>query len=251
MRRRVGIFLGHLAASALLFALLTFLFMRVWFPMPYFLADGGWQGLRLVLGVDVTVGPLLSLVAASPKKARATLAKDLAIIGALQLLALGLGLWTLFPQRTSVVVYSEGKGYAVEAAQADLFGEGFKAIRDASAETPVLVVANFPKGVNERQELRRRALGGGKALLMLDEYFVPLGEAAREELAFSAEAAHRYVKKTPEDIQRMDDFLAELGGAPDDHWVFPVICRYETFFLALSRKSLAVEGYKRGIQVKL
>ena len=34
----------------------------VWYPTPYFAIDGGWQVLRILAGVDVVLGPLLTFI---------------------------------------------------------------------------------------------------------------------------------------------------------------------------------------------
>jgi hypothetical protein len=40
----------------------------VWYPPPYFEVDGGWRILRILAGVDVVVGPLLTLILFKPGK---------------------------------------------------------------------------------------------------------------------------------------------------------------------------------------
>ena len=54
---RIQAFLIHLGISAVIYAGLLYLIIFIWYPQPYFTADGGWQGIRLVTGIDMVLGP--------------------------------------------------------------------------------------------------------------------------------------------------------------------------------------------------
>ena len=40
-----------------------------WFPDFYYAIDGGWEGMRLIIGVDLVLGPMLTLVVFKARKA--------------------------------------------------------------------------------------------------------------------------------------------------------------------------------------
>ncbi len=52
----------HMGASLLLFLGLLLIIINVWFPGILFSIDGGWDGLKILLGVDLVLGPLLTLL---------------------------------------------------------------------------------------------------------------------------------------------------------------------------------------------
>lgn len=52
----------HFSISLLVFLFLLTLILWLWYPGILFSIDGGWSGLRLVIGVDLLLGPLLTLV---------------------------------------------------------------------------------------------------------------------------------------------------------------------------------------------
>src|SRR5882724_5011733 len=86
---RLRFFLSHLAISATVVgAAITFIAF-VWYPPPLAQLEGIFKILLVMAGVDVCAGPLCTLVVASPNKSRRRLARDLAVIGAVQLAALG------------------------------------------------------------------------------------------------------------------------------------------------------------------
>lgn len=97
---------------ALLVALVVFL---VWYPGSFREMAGGSGLFLLVVSVDVILGPLLTLVAFSPRKAKTNLRFDLAVIAALQLTALGYGIYTVWEVRPVAIVYETDR-YRVIAA---------------------------------------------------------------------------------------------------------------------------------------
>ena len=80
---KLSAFLIHLGISAALVAALGSTAYLLWYPPPYFEFDGGMNVMRLLLVVDVVLGPLLTLVVF--QRGKKGLRRDLAVIGALQL----------------------------------------------------------------------------------------------------------------------------------------------------------------------
>jgi len=107
----------HFAFSLGVFCLIFFLLVNFWYPNPYFNASGGWQGIRIVAGVDVVLGPLLTLIIFNPTKAPRELATDIGIIAIVQCLALLWGVYTLYSQRPVAVVFW-GDSFLTVPAQA-------------------------------------------------------------------------------------------------------------------------------------
>ena len=72
---------SHLALSALIGAIVLAAMIFVWYPPPYFEAAGGNDLVLLMVGIDVALGPLLTLAVFNPGKGMGKLRLDLAIIG--------------------------------------------------------------------------------------------------------------------------------------------------------------------------
>ena len=108
-------FLIHLGLSVAIAGAVIGLVVFVWYPPPYFGAMGGEILLRLIIGVDVILGPVITLIIFDPRKPR--LAMDLAIIGALQLAALLYGVFVMFEARPAWNVFVKDR-FEVTAANA-------------------------------------------------------------------------------------------------------------------------------------
>src|SRR5688500_20304254 len=79
-------FSTHLAFSAVIVGAVCALIFFVWYPHPYFQAVGAWNVLRILVGVDLVLGPVLTLILFKPAKRGPKL--DLAFIPCVQVAAL-------------------------------------------------------------------------------------------------------------------------------------------------------------------
>lgn len=167
MRRisgRASAALIHLALSATIALVIAFLVFAVWYPYPYSHISGGLVLFGILVGVDVAVGPLVTMVVFSPDKPRRELVTDMGIIVLLQISAMAYGVWTMHQARPVQLVFEYGRfgvAHAVEVEpalvpremkSADVFpmtGPGLKALRpfrdsDEQARATLLAVAGVP-----------------------------------------------------------------------------------------------------------
>lgn len=106
--------LKHLAVSCLIATLCAALVFYVWYPYPYDELASGRELFALLISVDIVIGPLLSLVVFDLKKPRRELWRDLGVIFALQLFALGYGLHSVTEARPVWLAF-EGDRFRVVA----------------------------------------------------------------------------------------------------------------------------------------
>ena len=100
----------HLSISAAIGLVVGALLLLVWYPPPYFHAAGADQLVLLLVGVDLVLGPLLTLILfRSGKKG---LKFDLAMIAVLQTTALVYGLSVVLQSRPVFLVSAVAGGFA-------------------------------------------------------------------------------------------------------------------------------------------
>ena len=114
--RAAGLHLLLSIAVAILAALLVF---GLWFSGPLRALMGGAELFWLIVGVDVVCGPLLTFVVFNPTKPRAELARDLALVAAIQLLTLGYGIHSLSYARPVALVHEVDRFRMVSFADLD------------------------------------------------------------------------------------------------------------------------------------
>ncbi len=107
MKFRLKAFGLHLLASAAVLTLIIGSLYLGWYRWPgWFLADVSVVVL-VMAGVDLVIGPSLTFVIANDRKPRRELARDIAIIAALQLAALAYGTESIWSGRPLYYAYSE------------------------------------------------------------------------------------------------------------------------------------------------
>jgi len=104
MRAKLRAFAIHLGCSALLAAAGALVVFAVWYPPPLHLAAGVTGIFLLLLGVDATLGPLMTLIVFKPGKP--SLRFDITTIVVVQLAAFGYGMWTVAAGRPAWIVFN-------------------------------------------------------------------------------------------------------------------------------------------------
>lgn len=97
-----GVHLGISLAIAAVTALLVF---GLWYPYPYREISGGRELFLIVVAVDVIAGPLITLIVFNRRKPLTELRRDLAIVGVIQMAALGYGVSTVAAARPVHLVF--------------------------------------------------------------------------------------------------------------------------------------------------
>jgi hypothetical protein len=227
-------FLIHLGLSAVIYVVLLYLIVFLWYPQPYFATDGGWQGVQLITGVDLVLGPLLTLIVF--KSGKPGLRRDLTLIGLVQTVALVWGTWLVYDQRIAIVTYADGAFYTLNSEQ--LHDAGGKALEIAaqSSVRPPYAFVRMPKDAHERQALRLKTLYSAKPMNQLGEHYELLGESNMPEVLTSGLEIGKFAAASEQNREHLERFLARYGGTVEDYAFLPLFCRYQDLLLVLRRK---------------
>lgn len=165
----------HLSISIVLALLIGALLYFVWFPAPYFIAAGANGLILLLLGVDVCIGPLLTLLVVNRHKARKLLRLDLTVIGLLQAVAFGYGVYVITGARPVFIVAEVDRLVMVSAQQlsdADLAKGDRPEFRQRSLTGPVLVGARPPNTMGSG-DFALQVMETGKDIDRMPRYYLP------------------------------------------------------------------------------
>jgi hypothetical protein len=207
-------FLLSVAVAA---AVLTFMLL-VWYPRPLFEAAGGDRLIFILVAVDVTLGPLITLIIF--KAGKKGLKFDLAVIASLQVAALAYGMHTVYLARPVYLVFTKDRFDLVSAK--DLDPEDLAKVKRAEFEQlplggPRYIAAVSPSDPQARAKLLDAALQG-KDLQMHPQYYVPYEEETGNALK-RAQPLERLLKRAPEEVQR---HLAAAGRSPESVLFLPL-----------------------------
>src|SRR5215471_6711156 len=116
MRFRLQAFGLHLSGSAAALTIVLGSFWFGWYRWPAWYLASALHVVGILVMVDLVLGPTLTLIVASPGKRRAVLARDVAIIVAVQLIALVYGSVTLWRGRPLYYTFSVDRLELVQAS---------------------------------------------------------------------------------------------------------------------------------------
>ena len=103
--RKKEYFIKHLLGSITTVLIISITCLWLWFPSPFILLDGTWIALLILAGVDITLGPLLTLMLVSSKKSIHAIVVDMTLILTLQIGALAYGFIQIEQQRVVALVH--------------------------------------------------------------------------------------------------------------------------------------------------
>jgi len=205
----------HLLISVAIAGAVLALMLSLWFPGPLFEAAGGNDLLIILVGVDVVVGPLITLVIF--RSGKPGLKFDLAVIGAMQIGALVYGMHAVYLARPAFIVFVRDQFQVASAAQLDpeeLAKAKYAEFRQPPLTGPLLAFAVLP---TDPAELRQFAMVGlaGHDLQEFPRLFVPYSGQTAEVLARSWTLA-RVRQSEPEAAKVIDAWLAQSGTKEAD-----------------------------------
>lgn len=174
----------HLLISIVIAAVALFVLLRVWYPPPFFVAEGGNELLFILIAVDVIIGPLITLIIF--KVGKPSLRFDLTVIALLQACALIYGVYVMFVARPVYVVLAIDQFVTVRAN--DLEPEDIAQARDPAFRSlpltgPRFVAVDIPKDIKEIGRIMAEAQQTGKVVTQLPKYFVPYAQHQKQALA--------------------------------------------------------------------
>jgi hypothetical protein len=167
--KAASIHLGISAAIALCAGALVF---GLWYPRPYFEATGASVLILLLIGVDLVLGPMLTLIVF--KAGKKGMRFDLTVIGLVQATALIYGLHVVTVARPVFIVANVDRFNLVSAEDLDpkdLARGGTSAFRTLSWTGPRLVGALVPTDPAEHKVLMMSVMAG-KDIQQLPKYYV-------------------------------------------------------------------------------
>jgi hypothetical protein len=232
----------HLGISAGI-GIATLLFMlAVWYPGPFFEAVGGGGLVLILLGVDVTMGPLITLVVFN--KAKKSLKMDLTVVALLQLAAFIYGVSIIFEARPVYVVFAVDRFELVRAV--DLDPEDLKAAKlERFRMLPVLrpqpIGVQLPTDPAEKTRALELALQG-KDIHLRPEYYTPY-DAQRDLVKRKLQPIKRLADLNPGASAEIDRAVQATGKKEDEIGFVPLKARNKDLAVVIDKATGDILDY--------
>jgi hypothetical protein len=139
----------HLLGSAVVIGLFLWLVYGYWYMHPYEIVFSTIDVVKVLIGVDLVLGPLLTLIVFNIAKPRKELVRDIGVILAFQLAALAWGAHITYSVRPQYVVYYDQDIYVLTAKDLDISRVSDEIGSRSFLSPPVVVYAQSPQTTEE------------------------------------------------------------------------------------------------------
>ncbi|MEI7445268.1 MAG: TfpX/TfpZ family type IV pilin accessory protein [Burkholderiales bacterium] len=212
----------HLLICLAVAAVVSVVVFGAWYPGPMPSLLGVGAILAIVIGVDVIVGPIFTLLVFDRSKPR--LKWDLTAIGVVQIVALIYGVHTLYQGRPAFIVLAKDRFEVTSPA--DLRPEDREAARDnphakIDPLRPRWIAARLPESQDERMAISLEALSNGRDIQHHPKLYVDYA-SERDTALERALPIARLRTLNPGRAAEIDALVAASGRAEGDLRYLPL-----------------------------
>ncbi|MEM7196664.1 MAG: hypothetical protein AAF402_17195 [Pseudomonadota bacterium] len=234
LKLRLKAFLVHLVISLAILAVLLYLLVFIWYPPPFFAADGGWQGLKIILGVDIVLGPVLTLMIYNPAKGAHKLKMDLIAIACVQIFALIAGSYIVYDQRTRMVVFANNRFVSLTETQISESNVPSEMLARLSESNPPMAFVELPEDPAERRAVINNNISG-QLLYKRGDLFRPLTDENRMKIIAEGFDLDDVATANPARKTLVSRFLDKIKKPSSSLAALPLYCRYAELTLVMDR----------------
>lgn len=207
-------FATHLLLSVAVVGGIALAAFLLWYPDGLYHVAGLDRLLLVMLGIDLTAGPLLTLIVYKPGKP--SLRFDLTVIALAQLAFLAFGLHTLWQSRPVFLVGTPETFtvvFANEVDPDDLANAPRPEWRRLSWTGPQLVGARMPDDPGQRRRVMEEFMAGGAGIERNPRYYISYEQVAEDVLATGSQALDAMAIQ-PEVAERAGRRPGQLRAVP-------------------------------------
>ena len=230
----------HLLISCGVASVSAALVFMVLYPAPLARACGVTDIFLLLLVVDISLGPLITLFVFN--RAKPELKRDLAIVGIIQLAALLYGLHTMYIARPVYVVFGVDRFDLVFANDMDdkrLATATLPAFKQVPALRPQTIAAVLPSDPAERSALTLQSVSGGGDLHQSPKFYRPIA-AAKDSIIAHAQALEGLKQFNPANPALVDELAATYKARKVEVGFLPLKGKAEDQTVLVDRSNGAV-----------
>jgi hypothetical protein len=221
----------HFGVTLVLAAMAAALIFLVWYPDPLHTMIGGTELFLLIVGSDLALGPLMSLVIYNSRKSRRELLIDYSVVGVVQIAALVYGVSIMADARPVYVAFSHDRYEVVLAG--DLRERELAAARDPQygkvpLTGPRFVSVHVPP--EDHNDALFESIAGNEQHLR-PKFYVPY-ESKRAEILKRAKPLAELERKKPTAAPLLRKTVAKLD-IPAERLAWLPVHHFRGFWTAI------------------
>jgi len=197
----------HFLISASVVSAIFAVIFFVWYPAPTFRIAGAISIVLVLVGVDLVLGPTLTLVVY--KEGKRGLKFDLTVIALVQLAALVYGSYTFYQERPYYMVFAVDRFNLVTEPQIDKSQILYPELKDKPFAQVIKVFARRPEETEEFQKfLNSVVIEGEPDLEARPEYWEPY-ESGKDVILKATKPLQDIKRTSDQDERRVEQAIAK------------------------------------------
>jgi hypothetical protein len=230
----------HFLISVVVFSAVIVPLLIMWYPPPLFFADGGWNVIQIAAGVDVFLGPMLTLVVF--KHGKKGLKVDLTVIALLQIAALAWGVHLMYQERPLFLAFAGDRFGAVTEGQIDSSKRPLEELLKLGGDNPVRVMVKLPDDPIEAMQLRMAQLARGNSLFSAADHYEAMTPDNLRIVYGKSVDVQALLQANPQYQSDYDALIRKTGLAAGDLAFLPLMARYHNVIVVLRRADGSMAG---------
>jgi hypothetical protein len=240
--------LHFLASSVALSTILGSLYLG-WYSWPGWVLTNVARVVMVMVGVDVVLGPTLTFIIARASKPRRELTRDIGVIVAMQLCALGYGTVSLWNGRPMYYAFSENvlqlvQAYDIDDGEAALGRQQNPKLAPHWYSLPRWVWAPLPQDAQVSEKIVRSAITGGDDVTSMPRYFKPWSEGLND-LRARLKKVDNVAYFAPEEKKTLKERMRAAGLATDELNAIPLTGRGHPLLAVIDPATATIKAILR------
>lgn len=216
----------HFLASLFVISLSLSIIYFIWYPYPYYIIHSVFEAVKIVLSVDLVLGPFITLFIYNVLKPRKVLVRDVSIIIIIQIAALSWGLHITHKMRPIFLVFQADTFYPILKEEIDVTKLAKNIVAPGIWQRPKMVYIEPLKGEAVIQRMTNVALGGKieGEMYQASKYktlSLSIDNEYRKDVVSQA-MPHSILFKSKTWKPGIDKLVSEQGGSVDEYLFYPV-----------------------------
>lgn len=227
----------HFLFSAAILSLLLAVVYFIWYPHPYHTVQSVFDVVKLLIGVDLVLGPLLMFVIFNLSKPRRELVRDVSIIVLFQVSALLWGGHITYKMRPLFAVFQEASFHMVVRQDINIEKLSDDVSLPAIWQKPKLIYVEPLSGDEKVQQIVGMLSGEVKDVMFQAERYRPFSNYLDNVLAQALDSSK--IVQEPDNKTHINSLLDEYGGAMDEYALYPVVSGFFSSVIVFNRNNFS------------
>jgi hypothetical protein len=249
MKFRFKAFALHLLASSVALSTILGSLYLGWYHWPGWGLTDVTRVVMVMVGVDVVLGPSLTFIIARSSKPRRELARDIAMIVAVQLCALGYGAVSLWNGRPMYYTFSVNvlqlvQAYDIDDEEAALGRQQNPKLAPHWYSLPRWVWAPLPADSEVSEKIVRSTITGGDDVTSMPRYFKPWSEGLND-LRANLKKVDNVAYFAPREKKTLKERMRAAGLATDELNTMPLTGRGHPLLAVIDPATATIKAILR------